>query len=195
MPTRGLPPTRTSLLFLLLVPFSCVTVKPVVVDRKTQLENQIIGHFERLEEEMVLVSSVRGRVQTSKLPPLQREALDAMLNREFNRDDIEQAKDDLLLGEGNDGRLKLRKAPEDPARARMLERLLAEENRDRATIVRRVLQVEGGLSSRDRPRVWRALAQLQLRAAAPGHWVQREDGSWAQIADRTEPVTRLPAKP
>ncbi len=38
----------------------CPVVKPVVLDRKTQLENQMLGTFQRLEENLILASSVRA---------------------------------------------------------------------------------------------------------------------------------------
>jgi len=55
----------------------CVKLKPVVLNRKTQLENQILGAFQRLEQDLVLASSVRGAAASARLSPMQREALEA----------------------------------------------------------------------------------------------------------------------
>jgi hypothetical protein len=63
---------------------------------------------------------------------------------------------------------------------------VAEENRDREVIMRRVLSADGSLEERDAPLVRRIFYRLNSQAARPGDRVQREDGSWEVRAGGTE---------
>ncbi len=166
---------------------ACVTVKPVVLDRKTQLENQVLGAFTRLEQDLVLASSVRGsdaRAPGGGLAGLRREAAEAMLLREFIRDDVEALKQDKAAGEGKAGKLVLLSPPEDEARAARARRLVKQENDARATIISCVLQLDPKLSDRDRPLVTRIFQRLNREAARPGDLVQLDDGRWVEVKPR-----------
>ena len=155
----------------------CVSVKPVMLDRKTQLENQILGTFQRLEEELILASSVRGG-EGKKMSPEAREAAEALMTREYFRDDIEAYKDKQALGEGSNAMLVLLKAPDDAGEAARLRRMVDEENRARQVIVNRVIQLGRDLNKRDLPLVRRMLYRLNSQAARPGQMVQQLDGRW-----------------
>ena len=179
----------SALLFLLgrclalVVVVGCVSVKPVVLDRKTQLENQILGTFKRLEGELILASSVRGAGQTAKkLSPLEREALEAMMTREFNRDDIEELKTRSVVGEGRDGLLATRDMPAEAMEAARVKKLVQEENNARLVLMRRVIQQSPDLSAKDLPELRRIFHRLNVQTARKGDWIQRSDGAWEQAA-------------
>lgn len=161
--------------------FGCVSLKPVVLDRKTQLENQILGSFQRLEKDLILTSSVRGEQAATKLSPLQREALEAMMSRAFYEDDIDEIKQQQIVGEGKDGLLKILQAPDKPELAKRVKQLVEEENRNRNVIFRRVIQINRDLSDRDLPQVKRVFYRLSRQTAKPGEKVQRETGDWEEI--------------
>jgi hypothetical protein len=156
----------------------CVSLKPVVLARKTQLENQVLGSFQRLERDMILASSVRGERPAPKLTPLQREAVEAMMSRAFNKDDIDALKQEQVVGEAKTGKLQILAPPKEPALAKRVTRLVEQENRDREVIIRRVVQTNAKLSDRDLPAVWRIFYRLNLQTAQPGDKVQREAGNW-----------------
>ena len=161
----------------------CVSVKPVVMDRKTQLENQILGTFKRLKSELILSSSVRGEAAPAKKrSPLEREALEAMMTREFNRDDIEDLKSKQVVGEGNDGLLAARNLPSETVEAARVKRLIQEENAARMVLMRRVLQQSPDLSDKDLPELRRIFHRLNVQTARKGDWIQRTDGKWEQIS-------------
>jgi len=162
---------------------ACVTVNPVVLDRKTQLENQILGTFKRLEGELILASSVRGEgPPAKKLSPLEREALEAMMTREFNRDDIEDLKTQQVVGEGNDGLLAIRDRTSDAVEAARVNKLVQEENNARMVLMKRVIQQSPDLSAKDLPELRRIFHRLNVQTARKGDWVQRSDGAWEQAA-------------
>jgi uncharacterized protein YdbL (DUF1318 family) len=164
----------------------CVKARPVVVDRKTQLENQVLGTFHRLREDLVLASSVRGADPRPELSPLQREAIEAMMTREFYRDDIDELKQEQVVGEANTGLLTVIQQPSEPATAQRVEDLVKRENEAREIIMRRVIQLDRSLGERDMPEVRRTFYRLNLQTARPGERVQREDGRWEVIPEQDE---------
>ena len=171
----------------------CISAKLVKLDRKTQLENQILGTFQRLEDDLILASSVRGARAASTLSPLQREAVAAMMSREFFRDDIEALKDKQVLGENRGGKLQLLITAGEPEELKRSERLVAEENASREIILRRVIQLNRELSDKDLPRLWRIFYSLNAGAAKNGHKVQLENGNW-QVVRRSETAGPAGAK-
>ena len=88
-----------------------VDVNVTVVDQKTALENQILGSYEELGNEMLLLASVRsvdeeGKLKTvAEIPPGKMKALRAMQRQEFNRDDMQTFKKTGCAGESNPGLL------------------------------------------------------------------------------------------
>ena len=174
---------RILLLLLPLTLGACVTVKPVVLDRKTQLENQVLGTFQQLKQDLVLASSVRGpgAGAAEKLSPLEREAAEAVMQREFHRDDLEQLKADKAVGEGKDAMVVLLSAPEEAAAAARARRLVKEENAARAVIMDRVIQLNADLKQADLPLVRRIFRRLNRTAARPGDLVQRDNGKWEEV--------------
>lgn len=159
----------------------CVKIKPVVLDRKTQLENQILGTFERLEADLILAASVRGKRPRPRLSPLQREAVEAMMVREFYRDDIDELKLQKIVGEGNRGLLVVLAPPESPELKARVKRLAERENQARMVIMRRVIQLSSDLSDKDLPLVQRIFYRLNRQTARPGEKVQREAGDWEEV--------------
>jgi uncharacterized protein YdbL (DUF1318 family) len=160
---------------------ACVTVKPVILDRKTQLENQILGTFQRLEDELILASSVRGERAVPALSPLQREALEAMLLREFIRDDIEELKSKQIVGEATTGMLVVLTLPSDAEQAKRAQDLLAQENGARQIILQRVISSSRELGDKDRPLVQRLFYRLNVQTARNGDRVQQENGAWMTV--------------
>ena len=98
--------------FSIYIYFFCITgcaeklvdVNVTIVDQKTALENQILGSYEELGNEVVVLASVRSVDEKGKLKPVievpkgKRLALKAMQRQEFNRDDILEFKNLMLRG-------------------------------------------------------------------------------------------------
>lgn len=179
----------TCALFLLSALTGC-TFNFDVTSQRTALENQVMGSYKELDDDLILVSSVRGSrkpAATAQLSPEKRRALDARENQEFNRDDIDELKDRQILGEAASGELAL--VPDHPGRTgdavaakvmQLAKALVDEENRDRAVIWRRIIDANANLSANDLPDVRRTYAKLQRDQARPGQWLQDEAGVWRQ---------------
>ncbi len=185
-PLQCFTPVRVVALFALLL-FSCSIHTPEVkfTGEKTALENQILGTYSQVKEDMWMVASVRAANPDSQvtLSEEKRAVLAAMQNREFNKDDIEEFKRDGALGENNKGLLELRpleRLQKDAAYRKLVEQIVAEENRDRQIILKRISAINPAVQSASASEVETAFAQLQRDGAKPGEWLQLPSGEWSR---------------
>jgi len=164
-----------------------VGVDVTVVDQKTALENQILGSYEELGNEMLLLASVRSVDETGKLktvaeiPPGKKKAIRAMQRQEFNSDDIQDFKKTGIAGEGNTGLLVFFENPktqQDPQFKSFAQAILQEENDDRLTILKRTIATNEAFSDGDLPKVRKIFASLNRDSARPGEKIQQENGEW-----------------
>ncbi len=154
-----------------------------VTTPRTALENQIMGSYKELEDDLILVSSVRAGAKTAQadMVPGKRRALDARENQEFNRDDIDELKDKQIIGETAGGTVALvPKAEGEGKDLKLAQVLIAEENRDREDVWKRIIEANENLSAKDLPEVRKTYAKLQRDSARPGQWVQDESGNWTK---------------
>ncbi|MDC0946766.1 DUF1318 domain-containing protein [Nitrospinaceae bacterium] len=165
-----------------------VDVNVTIVDQKTALENQILGSYEELGSEVLLLASVRSVDEEGKLKPVievpkgKRKALRAMQRQEFNRDDIEGFKNTLCAGEGNDGLLKYfenERTLKDSDYKKFVVAILQEENDDRMTILQRIVATNENFLDKDLPKVQKISASLNRDNAQAGEKIQSHDGVWS----------------
>ncbi len=159
-----------------------------IVDQKTALENQILGSYEELGNEVLLLASVRSVDEEGKLKPVieipkgKREALRAMQRQEFNHDDIQEFKRTLCAGEGNDGLLKYidnERTLKDPKFKEFVMAIIKEENEDRLTVLKRIVATNENFSENDLPKVQKISASLNRDNALAGEKIQSDEGKWA----------------
>ena len=165
-----------------------VDVNINIVDQKTALENQVLGSYEELGKDMMLLASVRSVDETGKLklvaevPKSKMEAIRAMQRQEFNRDDIQMFKVLGVAGEGNNGLLiffETERALKDPDFQKFSRTIISEENEDRLIILRRIVATHESFSDEDLPKVQKIYASLNRDNAKPKEKIQLEDGTWA----------------
>ncbi len=164
-----------------------VGVDVTVVDQKTALENQILGSYEELGNDMLLLASVRsvdeeGKLKTvADIPPGKKEAIRAMQRQEFNRDDIQSFKQTGVAGEGNAGWLVFfenQKTKQDPQLNSFTQAIIQEENDDRLAILKRTIATNEAFSEGDLPKVQKIFASLNRDSARSGEKIQQESGEW-----------------
>jgi len=156
-----------------------------VVDEKTALENQVLGTYQELSQEVLLVASVRyidpeGKlVARAALPPGKETAIRAMQRSAFNKDDIDRLKAEGILGENNEGGITIvspdKIAPDHHA---FVRNLVEEENTDREVLMQRILATNEKLTQQDMPKIRRTFAALNRDRARPGDFMQLEEGQW-----------------
>jgi len=164
-----------------------VDVDVTVVDQKTALENQILGSYEELGNDMLLLASVRsvdeeGKLKTvAEIPPGKKKAIRAMQRQEFNRDDIQMFKRTGIAGEGNVGALIFfdnDRTRKNPQFKKFAQAIIAEENQDRLTILKRTIATNEAFSEGDLPKVKKIFASLNRDSAKSGEKIQLENGEW-----------------
>ena len=166
-----------------------VDINVTIVDQKTALENQILGSFEELSNEVLLLASVRSIDEEGKLKPVTEipkgklRALRAMQRQEFNRDDIQEFKQTLCAGEGYDGTLKFfdnARTKTDAKFKEFAEAIIAEENEDRLIILQRIVATNENFTEQDLPKIRKISASLNRDNAKPGEKIQLENGQWSR---------------
>ena len=167
-----------------------------VVSERTSLENQVLGTYNSLSEDLLLVASVRGVSPTGKIdaPPLrspeQQDATQALETISFHADDIESFKRLGWVGENREGLLTPfpREIPKNTDKDLQafatlyteaeFRQVIDEVNQSREVLVRRVVQTNENFTDKDLPAIRRVFAKINRQNSASGTRVQADDGSW-----------------
>lgn len=183
--------SRLTILFLLLAGFGCaeklIGVNVTIIDQKTALENQVLGSFQEIDSNMILLASVRSVDEEGKLkavdpiPKSKRKAILARQRMEFNKDDIESFKSEGCAGENDQGFLSFfetGKTRNDASYKKFVIAILEEENESRLTILKRIVATNEAFGADDLPKVRRIYAGLNRDNAKKGELIQISDGKW-----------------
>jgi uncharacterized protein YdbL (DUF1318 family) len=176
-------------LFLVLIGalVACSVKAPelTVTGEKTALENQILGTYQQIEGDTYVIASTRA-VGSSTAAPVsdqKKQVLDAVQNRKFNKDDIDELKQAKVVGENNQGFLEIlptERYQQDADYKSLADKLVAEENRDRQVVYERVLTVNQSAAEAGEGKVSEIFAKLNYDNSAVGTLVQMADGSWIE---------------
>jgi len=179
------------IMLILLITFLTACGGPLVgvtvVDERTALENQVLGTYQELNQQVMLVASVRyidpkGKLkQTQELPPGKKDVVRALQRVSFNKDDLNRYKSLGIIGENNEGGITLLE-PENvqPADRAFVENLIKEENEDRLAIMSRIIETNETLTPTELPRVHKMFAALNRDKALKGERIQLDNGKWTQ---------------
>jgi len=115
-----------------------------------------------------------------KTPPTKASAeassLQIAANRRLRSGEIQQLKNDRVVGENRDGYLELHKPPADPKYLDYAKGVVTSENADRSVLYLANAQSQ----SKPLELIEGEYAQLWRDRAYTGEWVQKEDGTWTQ---------------
>jgi hypothetical protein len=168
-----------------------------VVSERTSLENQVLGSYNSLSEDLLLVASVRGVSPTGKIEPPprrspeQQDATRALETIAFHADDLESFKRLGWAGENREGLItpfprEIPKGltPELQAFATLyseaeFRQVIGEVNEARKVLMQRVVQTNENFTAKDLPAIARVFAKVNRQNSAPGTKVQADDGSWS----------------
>lgn len=188
------------ILFLIFSLYACTLAKVDVnvVSERTSLENQVLGTYNTINDDLLLVASVRGISPSGKIAPApqrtpeQEGAVRALETVSFHADDVEAFKRLGWVGEGSDGLLTpfprtLPKAgSSDQTFAATysdgeFRQVLTEVNQAREELMLRVIQTNENFTSQDLPEIRRVFARINRQNSPPGSKVQGEDGRWGTL--------------
>ena len=196
------PFLRFSVLFNLVLILSGCTLAKVdvnVVSERTSLENQVLGTYNSLSEDMLLVASVRGVSPGGKIDapprhtPEQLDATRALETIAFHADDVETFKKFGWIGENNEGLLTpfTREIPKVTSEelksfaanysAAEFQQVVQEVNQAREVLMMRVVQTNENFTIKDLPAIRKVFAKINHQNSAPGAKVQEADGRWITL--------------
>lgn len=173
---------RPALLALATLTSGCLTYRPIIVDRKTDFELQLLGTFERYQQRPSPNAGLAPRPRTTVAGADAGQALRAVVESELLRPEVWHGKQARLVGEGRDGLLVLLAPPAEEVERARLTRLVAQENAWRRWLMQAVIATDAALDARDLPEVQRVFHRLQLALSEPGELVQGGDGRWQPYA-------------
>jgi len=169
-----------------------------VVSERTSLENQVLGTYNSLNEDLLLVASVRGvspggRIEAPpRQTPEQQDVTRALETLAFHADDLESFKRLGWVGESRDGLLTTFSRdipPQLPTDLKSFATLyneeefrqvIAEANQSREVLMLRVVQTNENFTARDLPAIRQVFGRINRQNSAPGTRVQADDGSWSR---------------
>jgi hypothetical protein len=167
-----------------------------VVSERTSLENQVLGTYNSLSEDLLLVASVRGVSPTGKIDappprsPEQQDAVRALETIAFHADDLESFKRLGWVGENREGLvtpfprdIPKMVTPELQAFATLysdaeFRQVIDEVNQSREILMQRVVQTNENFTAKDLPAIRKVFAGINRQNSAPGTKVQADDGTW-----------------
>lgn len=158
-----------------------ISIKGIEVPTaKTDLEKQVLGEYRSVDNELILMSTVRG---SKKEPTVNAELAEhSKQNQKFNQDDLEELKNIQIIGEGNDGKirfvpLKLSKIATPKAKLMRLARIiLDEENSDRLVLWQSTLAK--GQKYLSLKQVQKTYMEVKRKQINVGQWYQDDKGTW-----------------
>jgi uncharacterized protein YdbL (DUF1318 family) len=115
-----------------------------------------------------------------KTPPTkansEQSAINVAKNRRLRSGEIQQLKNDHVIGEDRDGLLEIRNPPKDPKYLAYANQVVSDENADRSFLYLNNAQAQ----NKPLESIESEYAQLWASRAFPGEWIQKEDGTWTQ---------------
>jgi uncharacterized protein YdbL (DUF1318 family) len=114
--------------------------------------------------------------KTPPKPKNEETALEIAYNRRARFPEIQQLKNDRVIGEDRDGYLDMRRKPADAKYLAYANGVVNSENADRTVLYLANAQTE----SKPLELVESDYAKLWSDRAFPGEWVQKADGTWIQ---------------
>ena len=166
-----------------------------VLSERTALENQVLGTYNALDREMLLVASVRGVDSEGNIKPSrpksreQQDAISAIQLIDFHSDDISNFKKLQWVGENNTGMLEKftmdkESIPNDLQKFSgrfsnaEFSSIIDQVNSARMVIMQRVIDMNENLRDEDMPEVRKIFAKLNVDNALSGEKIQNENGEW-----------------
>ena len=174
-----------SLLFAFLAGCSIKAPEVSVTGEKTALEEEVLGTYSDIEMEaetwmMASTRAARGEGDV-KVSSEKKKVFEAIQAQKFNKDDIDEFKRKGYVGENNKGFLEVRSPAElkdNPAAGKFVMEIVDSENKDRKTIMDRVIELKDSLKQAVKDDVLNAFAQIKQKESPRGTWIQLPDGEW-----------------
>ncbi len=154
-----------------------------VTGEKTALEREVLGAYHQMEEDTWMIASTRAAKGEDKvkISPEKRRVLQALQEQKFNKDDIDEFKQEGYVGENNEGFLEIRLSDalsQNTDLMGLVKEIIQEENHDRETIMGRVIELNDSLKKTERKDILSIFANMNQENSPDGTWTQDALGKW-----------------
>lgn len=184
---------RRALLVLLLLGNSACLRVAASVAKPTALERQLLGEYERLDDELVWAASVRGPGDPNapSFDALKAQAIEERSIQRFNEDDLAELKNEKCIAEKLDATIVDRPCAlrqKDDSAGRRLERVVREENKARSAILLwaayELARKDGRAApgARELAELRKTYGRLLREAAQPGHLAEVAPGEFREVS-------------
>lgn len=169
--------------YLLLNLSSCSIKLPdiKITGEKTALENQILGDYKRIKEDIWLIASERSDGKLI-IPVDNSKVLEAVRVRMFYQDDLAEFKVKGILGEALTGYVEIMNNgyfSELGNNEKLLVReLLEKENSSRKIILERIMELNPSLDRYKKAEIGKAFQKLMLSESPDDTFFQDEERKW-----------------
>ena len=175
---------KISLILFAISITSCTVKIPdiKITGEKTALENQVMGEYTKIKEDAWMVASERGDGRL-KITADRKDVVEAVRDREFLKDDINELKIKGYLGETISGLLevvdketvlKLEKKEKD-----LIGLLLKKENQARSLIMKRIIETDTKFRSSPNE-VYQAFFVMNLEDSPEKSFYKNKKGKWVK---------------
>jgi uncharacterized protein YdbL (DUF1318 family) len=153
-----------------------------ITGEKTALENQVMGEYARIKEDAWMIASERGSGDI-KITADRRDVVEAVRDREFFRDDVNEMKTKGIFGESPNGLLEIvdRKALEklDKVFKENAEKVFKKENRARELIMKRIIETDARYNSAPEE-VYISFFNMNLSESPDKTYYKNKKGDWVR---------------
>lgn len=176
---------RSFLTLLLIFLFSSCTVKIPdikITGEKTALENQVMGEYAKVKEDAWMIASERGAGDI-KITADRKDIVEAVRDREFYKDDVNEMKIKSIIGENQQGQIELVDAEKlgklDPVFRNTVMLVLEKENKARALIMQRIIETDVKFNSNPEV-VYESFFNMNLSESPQGTYYRNNKGDWSK---------------
>lgn len=173
------------LLLVLIISITSCTVKIPdikITGEKTALENQVLGEYSKIKEDAWMVASERGDGQI-KITADRKEVVEAVRDREFLKDDINEMKLKGYLGEVPSGLIKIINSEKisklETKEQNLIDLLLKKENKARTLIMKRIIETDTKFKSSPKE-VHQAFFVMNLEDSPEKTFYKNKKGKWVK---------------
>ena len=170
---------------LLIFMLSSCTVKIPdikITGEKTALENQVMGEYAKVKEDAWMIASERGAGEI-RITADRKDVVEAVRDREFYKDDVNEMKLKGILGENQQGMIELIDAEKldklDQVFRNTVMLVLEKENKARALIMQRIIETDVKFNSNPEV-VYESFFNMNLSESPDGTYYRNNKGDWSK---------------
>ncbi|MBN2857389.1 MAG: DUF1318 domain-containing protein [Candidatus Delongbacteria bacterium] len=173
-----------ALLILFLIISSCTVKIPdiKITGEKTALENQVMGEYAKVKEDAWMIASERGAGEI-KITADRKDIVEAVRDREFYKDDVNEMKIKGIIGENQQGLIELVDIEKmdklDPVFRNTVMLVLENENKARSLIMQRIIETDVKFNSNPEV-VYESFFNMNLSESPNGTHFRNNKGDWSK---------------